>query len=253
MKLGKFGLLAFIILGVLNGCANGVNANRGADALPGTIWVLDKLGDADVSPEITIRFDEEQISGNASCNSYFAEYALKGDQLTLGPVGSTLMMCENMDYETPYLNALAEVEALRFDGDHLVLLDAGGQDALVFSPMKHANLEEETWALTGWNTGSGISSLILDSEISLDFEDGQASGSAGCNHYFGSYKVKANMLSFGVIASTEMACLEPEGLMEQETGYLKALGQVARFSIEGSNLVMQDADGNPMLLFTVRE
>ncbi|MDF1515013.1 MAG: META domain-containing protein [Anaerolineae bacterium] len=246
-------LISVVSLSLLVGCANGAGVfPRGGISLPDTIWVLDQMfGDA-VNATITLRFDDSRISGNASCNNYFSDYTLDGDKISFGPVGATMMACINMDDETHYLSSLAGVTGVRVDETQLVLSDGSGKEVLVFSPMRHAALEDEVWVLTGWNTGSAISSLIIDSEITLELADGQVSGTAGCNNYFGSYQLKDDTLSFGPIASTEIACMEPEGVMEQETGYLKALAQVASFHIEGTALTMYDKAGTTLLTFIVQ-
>jgi len=57
----------------------------------------------------------------------------------------------------------------------------------------------------------------------FDSTKGQVTGSAGCNTYFGSYDANKSKLTIGVIAATEMYCLEPEGVMDQEQEYLKIL------------------------------
>ena len=83
--------------------------------------------------------------------------------------------------------------------------------------------------------------------------DGEVSGTAGCNHYFSSYTVNGDKVELGVIGSTEMYCMNPEGVMEQEAAYLKDLGQVDSFEIYGDTLTMFDAEGTRLLTFKVAE
>lgn len=52
------------------------------------------------------------------------------------------------------------------------------------------------------------------------------------------------------MASTLKACLEPEGLMEQETEFLTALSTVDTYRVEGSQLEMRTADGAIALTLT---
>ena len=40
-----------------------------------------------------------------------------------------------------------------------------------------------------------------------------------------------------------MACLEPEGVMEQEGQYLAALGTADSYKIQGLNMEMRTSDG----------
>ena len=65
----------------------------------------------------------------------------------------------------------------------------------------------------------------------IQFEDSQVSGTTGCNSYGGSYQVKVDAISFEALFNTEMACMEPEGLMDQEQAYLELLGTAQRFEL----------------------
>ncbi|WP_374441929.1 META domain-containing protein [Pseudomonas panipatensis] len=64
--------------------------------------------------------------------------------------------------------------------------------------------------------------------LTLDGQ-GRAYGSAGCNHWFASYQLDGDKLSFGHAGSTMKACAP--ALMEQEQRFLKALGDVQRWEI----------------------
>ena len=90
---------------------------------------------------------------------------------------------------------------------------------------------------------------IADKLVSLEFkEDGNIGGTAGCNHYFSSYEIDGATLSFGVVGSTEMYCNE-EGVMDQEFKYLKTLGSITGYIIDGTNLKMLDVDGRVLMQF----
>ncbi len=92
------------------------------------------------------------------------------------------------------------------------------------------------------------STPITDRPITISFEDGQVNGSSGCNSYFGEYKINGNEISFGPLASTEMACLDPEGIMDQEYEYLTFLSEVVTYSIEGDQLILKK-EGQDQLTF----
>ncbi len=98
-----------------------------------------------------------------------------------------------------------------------------------------ASLDGTQWVLSSLNG----SSPLQGTEITLAFDDGEASGSAGCNSYFGPYTVEGTAgLIFQGLASTEMACLKPEGIMEQETEYLQILRAATRFAVTDGQLEM---------------
>jgi len=77
---------------------------------------------------------------------------------------------------------------------------------------------------------------LAGAEVTLQFEPDAVSGSTGCNHYYGEYKAGSNELAFGMLGQTEMACLEPEGLMAQERAYLDALSRAEQFTVADDQL-----------------
>jgi heat shock protein HslJ len=74
----------------------------------------------------------------------------------------------------------------------------------------------------------------------LDFgEDGQVSGILGCNSFSGSYSLKAGKMVFSSLASTLMACPEPQ--MTQEIMAFQVLQGTVRFEQQGSRLTIFSA------------
>jgi len=88
---------------------------------------------------------------------------------------------------------------------------------------------------------------IEGSHITISFIDGQASGSSGCNHYGGGYKVNGDRIVFDAMAMTEMACADSD-LMDQEFEYLQLLGNTQRFEIRDGQLLIYWSD-HEMLTF----
>ena len=80
------------------------------------------------------------------------------------------------------------------------------------------------------------------------WESGEVSGSASCNHYFGSYQAKGNQITINGLGWTEMACMNPEGLMEQESTIMSILSKAVSYSTEGGKLQIQ-VEGGDMLVF----
>jgi heat shock protein HslJ len=101
---------------------------------------------------------------------------------------------------------------------------------------------------TSWTLESyGGESLLANSTMTAIFESGEVSGSASCNHYFGAYKIKGNQLTVEGLGWTEMACMDPEGIMEQEQIIMALLGNSASYQIEGNKLILQTADGEKLI------
>ena len=91
---------------------------------------------------------------------------------------------------------------------------------------------------------------LSDTTITANFENGEIGGQAGCNSYGGQYSTAGQSLSISTLVQTEMACLNPAGVMDQESTYLKTLPQAASFSINGDQLEIQNAAGETILTFT---
>ncbi len=235
-------------------------AEAPAGLLEGRLWSLVSYAGADGEPievlpgtEVTARFDGGALGGSAGCNNYFGNYVLEGERLSVEVSGTTKMACDGpvMEQESAYLAALAGAAAYRLVEDQLEITDADGAELLAFVAVQPASLTGTIWLLTGYNDGKGaITSLLPDTEITAVFgEDGRLSGSAGCNSYSAAYQVDADRLAVEEAVTTLMACLEPEGVMDQEAAYLAALVQAASFQITGDQLEVADADGQPLLRY----
>ena len=110
------------------------------------------------------------------------------------------------------------------------------------------NLDGTEWSLTSLNG----SSPIEGANFTLVFSEGQVSGKSGCNSYFSDYNQDGESLSISVLGSTLMACIEPAGLMDQETEFQSVLANVDSFSVEGNQLRLETPDGL-FLLFEAQE
>lgn len=91
--------------------------------------------------------------------------------------------------------------------------------------------------------------LDTSSAITLQFADGSATGSGGCNQYRATYTESGSSLTFGPIAATKRACVDPEG-NRRETEYFDALSKAASYTIAGDRLTLRDAAGTTLLEFT---
>jgi len=93
--------------------------------------------------EITAVFGEDGgLTGSAGCNNYTTSYEVAGDQITIGPVATTRMMCAEpegiMEQESAYLAALESATAYQIQGDRLEMRGAGGVRVLTFNAVSDA-------------------------------------------------------------------------------------------------------------------
>jgi len=103
-------------------------------------------------------------------------------------------------------------------------------------------LDGTSWVLVGY----GLAAPLPGTQITATFDDANVGGSSGCNTYGGSYEVKGETISLGNIFWTEMACMDPEGIMQQEQTYLEYLSGVTTFRVSGGQLQMTRPDGETL-------
>ena len=83
------------------------------------------------------------------------------------------------------------------------------------------------------------------SRLTLMFQDGQVSGSSGCNSFHGSFTVSGKALTIHPLATTRRAC--EDEVMVQEQEFLKALQSATTWNITRGMLDVHRADGERVL------
>jgi heat shock protein HslJ len=113
----------------------------------------------------------------------------------------------------------------------------GGTDSTGNDP-----LENTSWMLMAYRKTRPIDGTI----ITATFKDGQIRGSAGCNSYGGTYQVSGDKIRVGEIALTMMACMEPQGVMEQENVFMGFLSESQTYRLSDGRLVIFGLDGEAL-------
>jgi heat shock protein HslJ len=115
-----------------------------------------------------------------------------------------------------------------------------------------ARLEGTLWALESYQDADGeMVDALPESGARAEFENGEVSGTSGCNSFFGAYEVDGNSISIGPLGSTLMAC--PPPLMEQEFSFMTSLQSAATYEISGDTLRLSNADGEVAVTFVELE
>jgi len=247
--------LGLVILVIALGAAALTACASKSGNLEGTLWRMTAYRNAngkmvETLPEVktTAEFTEGQVGGKAACNTYNGSYEVNGDQISFGMMMTTMMMCEPdvMDQEMGYMAALETTSSFEVKDETLAMFNANGEVVLEFVVLKPASLVGTNWLLNSYNNGKGgMQSVVIGTEITAEFgEDGTLSGSAGCNSYNAPYEATEDTISIGIAASTEMACMDPEGVMEQETLYLASLQNAAVYTIRDDRLEIRDENGS---------
>lgn len=83
----------------------------------------------------------------------------------------------------------------------------------------------------------------------LRIEDAHPSCSAtvGCNQIFGGYETKGDLIKFGPMMTTLMACPPPLDVLERDL--IAALDRSARYHILAQTMELYDENGSPVALF----
>ncbi len=94
--------------------------------------------------------------------------------------------------------------------------------------------------------------LTGDSRMTLSlYGDGKAVGRGGCNNYSGTYKQTGDVLSFGPLISTKMACA-PE-IMSQEQAYFDILEASPRYERRADGTLVLAAESGAQIVFRRNE
>lgn len=120
-----------------------------------------------------------------------------------------------------------------------------------------AGLNGTSWELTSLN-GEG---LAPSTTITLVFADGFVSGYGGCNAYGrlaakdgapgNRYRATEDgLLVIEELATGDINCPAPGGVVEQEVAYLKALGSAEAYRLQSDHLEIVDGSGQVVLEFS---
>jgi heat shock protein HslJ len=243
-----------LILLLIAGCTP--LAPSAGGTLTGPTWVLTELAGQPLVPDsgITATFKADgSVSGSAGCNRYNGKYTSSGDSVTFSVnMAMTMLMCEQtiMEQETAYINTLGQVKTYSVADSQLSLKDVSGKTILVFQAQSQ-DLAGTSWEAVNFNNGKqAVVGVITGTTLSVDFgKDGTLSGNGGCNNYSGPYKVDGDKIKIGPLASTMMACSDPEGVMDQEAQYLAALQMAESYQVEGRVLELRSSDQSLVAIF----
>ena len=242
-----------ILGGILASCGEGATAVSAAvdPDLTESDWMLASLNGKQIATGTTAPLlfgDANNVLGATGCNLFAGTYSIgEGNVLNFQPNISTTWICEEpmLVQEQAMLLVLSSTSNYKIEGDELMITNPDGERRGTFNRMEPLILEGTNWNLDAYNDGQGaLVNLVEGTQITASFgEDGTLSGSAGCNEYNTTYEADLNDIAIGPIAITQMACSEPEGVMDQESKYLTSLETVATYNNLGIALNLFDPDG----------
>lgn len=225
-----------------------------------TNWRLVSMNDVPVEEGFSsflIFADEEGLYGYSGCNLFTSSYELMDSQINISPVPTSARVCDDniKAKEEAVILVLNSASNYALEGQTLKLTNPDATRRATYEQMEPFPLEGTSWVLSAYNDGQGALVTVTEgSEISIDFaEGGQLSGTSGCNNYNASYEVDRHSIVIGPVASTLMACDQPEGVMEQESNYLRALENAQLQFNLGLSLILTTEDDTPLAIYFVTE
>jgi heat shock protein HslJ len=257
-----------------------VDAVAAAYSLAATAWELDYFGPAEqplaMLPDsrATVTYFWDRYAGFDGCNWFLGVYSATAEgELRMQAPSATRNQCgpeELFEQSLLYASSLQNVTEYQLEGEQLIANTVDDQRLLTYNPAKPVPMPGTEWALTLWfHADSEMWFPVTPTSLTtIAFgQDGQASGSGGCNNYTVSYEgdlqiekviqatdtyAELPTLTFGPVTAQFAACAEPEGIMDQEQAYFASLGSIAYYFKLGGMLLLLDADGAPLLVFGAR-
>ena len=219
-------------------------------------WNVVSVEGKEVTGNPYIGFDMEngRLYGNAGCNRIMGGVEIDSvnpGHIGLTNIGTTRMMCPDMETEQKVLEALNEVAGYKASATGVELTDKDGKVLMSLekreAPAVSINDINGEWTISKVD---GVEIEVADKTPFLSFNvaDNAVHGNGGCNIINGSFSQEegnASSLKFGQMISTMMA---GPG-METEGKVLEAMNKVASFVVnEDGTLSLMDAGNNEVLL-----
>ena len=232
-------------------------------ALAMTAWTLESMGSPEDNLGViegtrpSLNFLISDYVGSGGCNWFQAAYNIVGeDELDMALPNQTRVTCEEpegiMSQDETFIGAVTNATSYVLENDQLKLYTVGDQLMATLGPAEPVPFEGNAWSLKFISDGEDLNPVLMSVEVTALFEDGQVTGSAGCNTYSGSYELDGRNLTIGPLDLTANTCEDPEGVMLQEDVYVTALGAVAGYDVVGGVMVLTDEMGETLLGFSVK-
>jgi heat shock protein HslJ len=206
---------------------------------------------------ISLRFWDSRLSAQAGCNILGGDAALHGGVIDVdGGLSMTEMGCAQrlMRQDDWLADLLGNGPVATLNDDRLTL--TSGDTVVEFLNEETVNpdrpLTGTEWTLETLGGSAADSSAAsvpsgVTSTLSID-EDGRVSIMPGCNSGGGDATIGEDVITFGPIALTRMAC--PTSEMETENFVMQVVDGDVRYSVDANTLTL--TKGGYMLVYRTR-
>lgn len=225
-------------------------------SLADSTWTVNQLGEecGSTLQPLTLEFTEpERINGHDGCNAFSGDVSLGDGTIRIGEkLLGTMAACPDAveTRASNYRAALMQATGYQIHDQELQLIDSAG-NVLVTMTLTERSLAGSRWDAISYNNGNqAVVSLINGTSITARFgEDGRMNGHAGCNAYFATYTVLGRGMTIQPPGATRRACQEPQGVMEQESRYLRVLPSTTQYRMSGNRLELRNSQGSMVAVF----
>ncbi len=235
-------------------------------------WITIDLSDnATTFDLLEIRGIEQYLGASEVATGKYTQIRLVVDTIQVslgdGELQDATVPSKELKIVRPFDIVAGETTALILDFEAAKMVTVTGANKIIVKPVVkltvrqeeggskqngsvtgEIGLEDKSWVLKSYGEAEDLKDVLEDTEITATFnqEEGQVTGSAGCNSYFGSYEVEGDNLSIpGPIVATEMSCGEQKDTQERD--YLSILQAAESYEIEDGKLTINC--GNQVLIF----
>ena len=225
------------------------------EALDGE-WTVYKVngkrvtGTGETHPYVTFNMADHRIYGFNGCNYINGDFVNEGSSLRISNVISTMMACQNSQYEALINKALERTHSFSVTKKgHEYYLDLRNEHNIVEMVMRKHNMDYLNGAWTVKEI-TGTYNNNEDVELVIDIPEHTIHGNTGCNIVNGSLIIdpeKSNSIQFNKLATTKMRC--PDEQAKTETAFLVALERVETAQRgKSGTVIMRDKDGENVLV-----
>lgn len=235
-------------------------ANAFDPALAADRWGLVEVNGEPAVPGslVTLELSEGYVTGSNGCNGITGAMPLAYDgsiRMDFAGFARDARGCLSPEIQAQMETVDAMLEdatGYSLDNDRLTISD-DDDNQLVYAPLADALLIGQTWNVPMLYTelpDGGVEgvALVEGTQITITFDaDGSVYGTASCNNFRGTYTLDGASIEITApLATTRMACLDPSGIMEQESTFLDTLAHIATWSIDPNGLTLNTDDGRAL-------
>ncbi len=210
-------------------------------------------------PFIAFNAETGQVYGNTGCNNLAGsiDKNAKAGIIDLSALGSTRMMCPDMNLEQQVLEALSKVKRYKQLNNENMMLTGSSKKEVIVLQKKQPTLTiadlKGKWMVTEAMGEAIPKGLEKQPYFEFDLAEMKLHGCAGCNFINGNVVVNdANptAIAFPYMTRTMMTCPD----IRIEDRIMKALNVVATFGeLGGSGIGLYDASGKLVLVLAREE